>query len=114
MRYIRQDMSKKPHYIGYQTSDTLAALVQRLDESRRAAKMPILQLCERVGISRSTYNRLLKNDPSIGIGTVLEIMNILGVLEQMDSIAAPASNELMMRQLAELLPVRVHKSKEQF
>lgn len=97
------------------TQRALVEFAQRLDQQRKLAKLTIEDLCTRVGTSRGTYNRLLKGDPGIAFGTVAEFLNMLGILEQLDDIAAPVRDHKFDARLQELLPARVTKKpKEDF
>lgn len=65
----------------------LANLGERLSLARRRRKITAVLFAERMGVSRETLRRLEKGDPTIAIGTYLRALRVLGLDDDIDSVA---------------------------
>ncbi|XLZ68766.1 helix-turn-helix transcriptional regulator [Massilia sp. SR12] len=65
----------------------LANLGERLRLARRRRKITAVLFAERMGVSRETLRRLEKGDPTIAIGTYLRALRVLGLDDDIDSVA---------------------------
>ena len=61
------------------TRQALVLMGQRIKLSRKSRRLSEADLAERVGIARSTLQRIEKGDPLVEIGLVFEAATILGV-----------------------------------
>ena len=96
------------------TKEALLELAQRIDFARRAQGVSIQNLCDRAGIDRSRYHRLMKADPGVAVGAVLEILNMLNLLEQVNDIASLQKSDLLLKNVQQSIPNRVRTSNEGF
>lgn len=77
----------------------LTALGERLRLARKRRRISTILMAQRVGISRDTLNRLEKGDPTIGLGTYLRVLRVLGLETDLDRVAA---DDLLGRKLQDL------------
>lgn len=60
------------------TRQALVMIGKRIKLSRKSSRMSEMELADRVGISRSTLQKIEAGDPSVAIGVVLEAALIAG------------------------------------
>ena len=60
----------------------------RLRMARERRKLSQAVFAERMGVSRETLRRLEKGDPSIGMGTFMRALRVLGLEQDVDRLAA--------------------------
>ncbi|HEX9888078.1 MAG TPA: helix-turn-helix transcriptional regulator [Nitriliruptorales bacterium] len=89
------------------TLDAVSILGQQVATERRAQRRTAADLAERAGISRDTLHRVERGDPSVAVGTVLEILVLLGVPVFGTDAAGLARESATGRRLLALLPQRV-------
>jgi transcriptional regulator with XRE-family HTH domain len=89
------------------TRDAVTVIGQLVASERRRQGRTAADLAERAGISRDTLYRIERGDPSVALGTALEVLVLLGV-PLFDRDAADLAREVATgRQLLALLPDRV-------
>ena len=66
----------------------LKTLGERLRLARKRRRISTILMAQRVGISRDTLHRLEKGDATIGLGTYLRVLRVLGLDADLDRIAA--------------------------
>jgi len=95
--------SKQPPFYPSQKR-ILAALGERLRLARLRRKLTIDVTCERAGISRMTLFRAEAGSPAIALGTLLRILAVLGLENDIDLIARDDKAGRLLQDQA--LPVR--------
>jgi len=93
------------------TKEVLTTLALMIDIGRKNQQWTQNELAERLSVSRHTVQHLLKGDPGIAIGTVLEAAVLTGVPLWQPESANPVSFYHTVVEKAALLPSRVRKSK---
>lgn len=100
------------HPLSPYARQALQVVGAHLAAARRARRMPLAELAERVGVSQPTMRKVERGDPSVAIGTVFETAFILGV----DLLGADARSmpDVLARERDRLalLPARVRERKE--
>ena len=89
------------------TRDAITVVGQLVASERRRQRRTATDLAERAGISRDTLYRVERGDPTVAIGTALELLVLLGVplfAADADGLARQVASG---RQLLALLPDRV-------
>lgn len=89
------------------TRDAVVVVGQLVASERRRQRRTAAELAERAGISRDTLYRVEHGDPTVAIGTALELLVLLGVplfATDADGLARQVASG---RQLLALLPDRV-------
>jgi len=69
-------------------------------------------LAERVGISRTTYSRVEKGDPTVSMGIYAMTLFVLGLGTPMDSVADTTSDEQGRLFSDRQLPKRIRPRKD--
>lgn len=87
--------------------DAVAILGQAIASERRRQGRTAADLAERAGISRDTLHRVEHGDPRVAVGTVLELLVLLGVPLFDTDAAGVARRAVDGRQVLDLLPQRV-------
>ncbi len=64
----------------------------RIARSRRGIRQE--ELARRASMSRVRLRKLEKGDPSVGLGALVQVLEILGLLEQFSRVADPGGDEL--------------------
>ena len=72
-------MPSKPRTYSRLTKEALILLGKQIRLARKGRRMSEHDLAVRVGIARSTLQRMEKGDPSVEIGLVLEAATLTGV-----------------------------------
>lgn len=72
-------MPSKPRTYSRLTKEALLLLGKQIRLARKGRRMSEHDLAVRVGIARSTLQRMEKGDPSVEIGLVLEAATLTGV-----------------------------------
>ncbi len=89
------------------TRDAVVVVGQLVASERRRQRRTAADLAERAGISRDTLYRVEHGDPTVAIGTTLELLVLLGVplfATDADGLVRQVASG---RQLLALLPDRV-------
>ena len=86
----------------------LAALGERLRLARLRRKLTIDIACQRAGISRMTLFRAEAGSPAIALGTLLRILSVLGLEDDLESLARDDKAGRLLQDQA--LPVRRRRS----
>lgn len=87
--------------------DVIRLLGQRVAIERRAQRRTAAELAERAGISRDTLHRVERGDPRVAIGTVIELLTLLGVPLLEENTTDVAREIGRGRLMLDLLPDRV-------
>jgi len=97
-------MSKKSIHIFPAPLKETRALGQRLKDARLRRRFSMETVCVRADISRPTLGKIEKGDPSVAFGHYVQVLRVLGLLEDLGRIA---ENDPLGRRLQdEALPGR--------
>lgn len=66
----------------------LRELGQRLREARLRRRFAVTLVAMRAGVSRPTLNKAESGDPAVTMGTYLRVLAVLGLAEDLASVAA--------------------------
>ena len=103
-------LKKERAYSRY-TANALVLLGKLIQLARKERKISEIDLADRVGIARSTLQRIEKGDPKCEIGLVFEAASIVGIkLFDADSRSMTMQIDRADDKIA-LLPKVIHKSK---
>lgn len=80
-------MAKKKHYSYPGPAKELANLGQRLKDARLRRRFPMETVCARADISRPTLSKVENGDPSVAMGTYVQVLRVLGLLEDLSLLA---------------------------
>ena len=91
------DMSARTNTLPPRLRKLSSALGQRLVVARTARRITQAQMAERAGVSRATLSKLEAGDVSISLGTLIQVLAILGLEADMEFLAG---NDKVGQQLA--------------
>lgn len=102
------------------TVDVLPARVRRalikfgadISVARRRRRITTTMMAERLGVARTTYDRVERGDPRVAIGTCMMALYVLGLGTPITELVDPRSDETGTLLEAELLPKRVRPKRE--
>jgi transcriptional regulator with XRE-family HTH domain len=84
--------------------------LERLGRDVRGARLrrriAVADLAVRAGTSQSTVTRLEKGDPGVAIGTLADILVVLGLVERLADLIDIRKDDLGLALIAERLPRR--------
>lgn len=99
--------SSKSDTITSTARSLIAELGSRIDEVRRARHETAEQFSKRLGISRSTYSRLIAGDVGVSIGTVVDVMVAIGLADQINDLCRIERDQVLMVTLKKKIPKKV-------
>jgi transcriptional regulator with XRE-family HTH domain len=103
-------MSKKTITIYPSAAKELISLGQRLRDARLRRRFSMETVCVRADISRPTLYKVEKGDPSVAMGIYVQILRVLGLVEDLGLLA---KEDLLGRRLQdEALPHRKRAPKK--
>lgn len=80
-------MVKKTFNIYPSSAKEMEALGQRLRDARLRRRFSMETVCSRADISRPTLYKAENGDPSVAIGTYVQILRVLGLIEDLSLVA---------------------------
>ncbi len=86
---------------------SLAKLGGDLSIARRKRRLTVAMMCERLGISQSTWQRLEKGDPTVAMGAYAQALFVLGFGVPLGEIADQRNDEAGLLLDVERLPKRI-------
>lgn len=80
-------MTKKTGTLYPTSAKEMEALGQRLKDARLRRRFSMQTVCARADISRPTLYKVENGDPSVAIGAYVQVMRVLGLVEDLSMIA---------------------------
>jgi transcriptional regulator with XRE-family HTH domain len=80
-------MNKRTVTIYPSSAKELEALGQRFKDARLRRRFSMETVCARADISRPTLYKVENGDPSVAIGSYLQVLRVLGMVEDLSLIA---------------------------
>lgn len=94
------------------TTDAIALLGKMIRHGRKQRKMTEAELAERLGIARSTLQRIEKGHPKVEIGIMFEAAALVGTkLFDSDEVGINQLSDRMDDRIA-VLPKHIYKAKK--
>lgn len=90
---------------------SLEELGNRLSQTRRARNITQSDMALQAGIGLSTVVALEAGKPGVGMGYFLQILDALGLLDQVDQLLAPKLDDVMLQHAVSTLPKRAGKKR---
>lgn len=78
-----------------------------LSIARRKRRLTVAMMCERLGVSKSTWQRMEKGDPAVSAGAYAQALFVLGFGAPLGELADERSDEVGLLLEAERLPKRI-------
>jgi len=89
----------------------LLALGSDIRDARKRRGLSMEMVADRAFTSRKTLQRIEKGDHGVSIGIYASVLNALGLLDGLSTLANPANDEIGMRLASTSLPKRVRSKK---
>lgn len=80
-------MTKRSIIIYPLSAKEMTALGERLKLARLRRRFSMETVCSRADISRSTLSRVENGDPSVAVGTYVQVLRVLGLVGDLSLIA---------------------------
>jgi hypothetical protein len=96
----------KPHHPSAAVLRNLRKLGQDIREARLRRNLPMEIVGDRAFASRHSVIRVEAGDPDVKIGIYASVLNALGLLDGLASIASPAHDQVGSALASEALPKR--------
>jgi len=80
-------MTKKIPILYPGSAKEVEAMGQRLKDARLRRRFSMETVCSRANISRPTLNKVEKGDPSVSFGIYVQVLRVLGMVEDLSFIA---------------------------
>ena len=90
-----------------QVQRSLTKFGSDLSIARRKRRLTVAMMCERVGISRSTWQRMEKGDATVSLGAYVQALFVLGLGTPLTDLVDPGNDEQGLLLETEHLPKRV-------
>lgn len=87
---------------------SLAQLGADLATARRKRRLTVMAVAERMGVSKGTYLRVEKGDPTVTLGVYAMALFVLGFGDAFRDLVAPSRDETGLWLDKERLPKRIH------
>ena len=78
-----------------------------LSIARRKRRLTVAMMCERLGVSKSTWQRMEKGDPTVSMGAYAQALFVLGLGTPLAELVDPRHDEQGLLLDLEQLPKRV-------
>jgi transcriptional regulator with XRE-family HTH domain len=83
----------------------LQALAANIRLARKRRKLSLGDLAERSGVTASTLSRMERGDPTVAVGTVLQVLSVLGLVSGIAELTTPERD--VAQTLAEVREIRL-------
>ncbi len=87
---------------------SLGKLGGDLSIARRKRRLTMAMMCERLGVSRATYTRMEKGDPTVALGAYAQALFVLGFGAVFGDLIDQSRDEQGLLLDLDQLPRRVH------
>jgi transcriptional regulator with XRE-family HTH domain len=78
--------------INLEATEELKKIAQSIQVARKRRKITLSDLSKRVGVAISTLSRLESGDQTVALGTVLQVLSVLGLVKGISEIIAPEND----------------------
>ena len=87
----------------------LAKLGEDISVARKKRRISTVSMAERAFVSRSTYAKIEKGDPTVSMGAYATVLAILGLVDGVGELADRSSDSLGLDLDEERLPQRIFR-----
>ena len=94
-------------------SRALRKLGHDIKDARRRRRIPMSIAAERASISKPTFIRVERGDPSVSIASYATVLYVLGMADRLGDLAAPKNDPVGLQLEEENLPTRIRGARRQ-
>ena len=91
-------------------SRALHKLGHDMKDARRRRRIPMAIAAERASISKPTFIRVERGDPTVSIGSYATVLYVLGMGDRLGDLAAPKNDPVGLQLEEENLPKRIRRA----
>lgn len=103
---IRRDQSSQSQ-VSKAVTGQIEAMGQRISVARRVRGMTQSSLADLAGVGLSTVTAIESGRTGVSIGNVFSVLDALGLLDQVETVAAPGQDQSFIDFALRLVPKRV-------
>ena len=92
-------------------SRALRKLGHDIKDARRRRRIPMAIAAERASISKPTFIRVERGDPTVSIGSYATVLYVLGMADRLADLADPKNDPVGLQLEEENLPKRIRTPK---
>ncbi|MCC1498004.1 hypothetical protein [Alcanivorax sp. 1008] len=109
MNYKEEGRTRlRPGY-PFKAQRVLQDLGYAIDVARRRRRIPVDLAAERTQMSRTTWNKITKGNPTVAVGSYFAALQQVGLLDVFEALADPARDTVGLSLEAEQLPQRIRR-----
>lgn len=94
-------------------SRALRKLGHDIKDARRRRRIPMAIAAERASISKPTFIRVERGDPTVSIASYATVLYVLGMADRLGDLAAPKNDPVGLQLEEENLPQRIRVARKQ-
>ena len=94
-------------------SRALRKLGHDIKDARRRRRIPMAIAAARASISKPTFIRVERGDPSVSIASYATVLYVLGMADRLGELAAPKNDPVGLQLEEENLPQRTRGARKQ-
>ena len=94
-------------------SRALRKLGHDIKDARRRRRIPMAIAAARASISKPTFIRVERGDPSVSIASYATVLYVLGMADRLGELAAPKNDPVGLQLEEENLPQRIRGARKQ-
>ncbi|HKY40908.1 MAG TPA: helix-turn-helix domain-containing protein [Polyangiaceae bacterium] len=98
-----------PHRVSISTERALRKLGGDLRDARLRRRLSMQIVADRARTTRATLTRIERGDPSVALGIVASVLNVLGLLDGLAKLADVATDRVGVELEAGRLPRRTRR-----
>jgi hypothetical protein len=91
-------------------SRALRKLGHDMKDARRRRRIPMAIAAERASISKPTFIRVERGDPTVSVGSYATVLYVLGMGDRLGDLAAPKNDPVGLQLEEENLPKRIRRA----
>ena len=91
-------------------SRALSKLGHDIKDARRRRRIPMAIAAERASISKPTFIRVERGEPTVSIGSYATVLYVLGMGDRLGDLAAPKNDPVGLQLEEENLPKRIRRA----
>jgi transcriptional regulator with XRE-family HTH domain len=107
-------VSKAPKALSGQSKTAMERMGHNLEIAIKRRGMTRKEVSERAFISEPTLRNLLRGDPTVGIGCLGSVLQVLGLDSDLEKLASPAFDEVGMALAERNLPKIIRKKRGKY
>jgi transcriptional regulator with XRE-family HTH domain len=72
-----------------QAEEELKAMGRNIKIARRRRRIGVYELADRIGVNPRVISKIEKGDPTVSLGALIQVLDLLGMLKGLNAFLAP-------------------------